>query len=151
MLCKKYDDLVLSIYGDGELLDECKSQVNKLALNEKVIFHGFVSDMPNVYQNIDVLLMPSTFEALPLTLLESMASGVPAIASNINGIPEIIDNNKDGILIQPKVPQEIINSLDKILSDKNQVIEMAKAARDKIEDHYSLEIMVKNTINVYSI
>lgn len=149
ILCKAHDDLVLSIYGDGELLDQCKGQVESLGISEHVVFHGFVSDMPQVYQNIDVLLMPSTFEALPLTLLESMASGVPAIASNINGIPEIIDNNVDGMLIRPREPQDIVDAVEEFISDSNKVHIIGHEARTKIQHNFSLDLMVKNTIDVY--
>lgn len=139
----------LYIYGDGELYDVLIDQVKELGLQDVVVFHGFVSNMSEVYCNIDLLVMPSTFEALPLTLLESMASSVPVIASKINGIPEVIDEGIDGMLIEPGDIEGLVKCVSELVNNHMKMDSYKKACREKIITKFTLNHMVDNTIRVY--
>jgi len=142
-------NIKLLVFGDGELISECVGLTESLNLSSTVKFLGFQKDMYNIYSMLDVLLMPSIFEALPLTLIEAMATGLPVIASNVNGIPEVIDHEINGVLIEPKnvvLIQEAITNLD---NDRNKLRDFGINARKKIEDSFSLEKMVEETVQVY--
>ena len=148
-LSKKYPEIKIAVFGDGELMNNCKDMVASLKLKSQVSFTGFQSDMQKVYKTLDALLMPSTFEALPLTLLEAMASGVPAIASNINGIPEVVRDGVNGLLVPPADIGALVNGIELIYNDRDLLNKMGVAARNTIELEFSLEKMVRDTISVY--
>lgn len=148
-LSKKYPEIKIAVFGDGELMNNCKDLVASLKVKSQVSFPGFQGDMQKVYKTLDALLMPSTFEALPLTLLEAMASGVPVIASNINGIPEVIRDGVNGLLVPPADVGALVNGIELICNDRDRLKKMGIAARKTIELEFSLEKMVRDTISVY--
>ena len=80
---KKDNDAVLLLLGTGDLLDEIKNKVNKMGLNDSVKFCGSSDEMEKMYQAMDVFLMPSHFEGLPVTGVEAQASGLPIVFSDV--------------------------------------------------------------------
>ena len=120
-----------------------------LKIESQVLFLGFQNDMQRIYAAIDALLMPSTFEALPLTLLEAMAMNVPAIASDINGIPEVVTNKINGLLITPRNTDAIVEAMELLYRDRALLAQLGSAARKTIEHKFSSKKMVKDTIVVY--
>ncbi len=148
-MVKKHDDVKLMIIGDGELQKEMIDIAQRKGIDSKVIFAGFQKDMPAVYAALNVLLMPSTFEALPLTLLEAMSMGIPAIASRINGIPEVIENEKNGFLIPPQKWESLFLKMEQLYHDPGLTYSLSKASIKKIRKNFSIKQMVSNTISIY--
>ena len=109
----------IHIFGDGPERHNLETLCNSLeSLKDRVVFHGFVNDPSKYYNDIDVALLPSLGEGIPLSLLEVMRLGIPCIATNVGGIPEIIINNESGILIEPKDGKALVEAINR-LSDKN--------------------------------
>jgi glycosyltransferase involved in cell wall biosynthesis len=95
--------------------------------------------------------MPTTRqEGLPLTILEAMANGLPVIASDIGGISQVIKDGGDGLLVKPGDVSELINAIKVLKNDEGMRLEFSNAAREKIEDKYSKERMVEETLAVFS-
>ncbi|MDT2886052.1 glycosyltransferase [Lactococcus lactis] len=90
-------DWFLNIYGDGEDLESEKLYISQNGLDHKVKFHGWVNKPFNEIKEADCLVMSSTYEGFPLTVVEAMSYGIPVVSSNINGPNEII-NDKNGVL-----------------------------------------------------
>ncbi len=110
----------IHIFGDGPERNNLENLVKSLTnLKNKIVFHGFVNDPSKYYDNIDIALLPSLGEGIPLSLLEVMRIGIPCIATNVGGIPEIIINNESGILITPNENQELINAINKLSNKEN--------------------------------
>ena len=110
----------IHIFGDGPERNNLENLCNSLVtLKDKVIFHGFVNDPSLYYENIDIALLPSLGEGIPLSLLEVMRLGIPCIATNVGGIPEIITNNESGILVEPNDKKSLIEAISR-LSDKEE-------------------------------
>ncbi|MBP5470744.1 MAG: glycosyltransferase [Candidatus Riflebacteria bacterium] len=105
----------IHIFGDGPERKNLEELCNSLEnLKNKVIFHGFVNDPSQYYNDIDIALLPSLGEGIPLSLLEVMRLGIPCIATNVGGIPEIIINKKSGILIEPQNSNALIEAINKL-------------------------------------
>lgn len=116
---KKLNIGKIHIFGDGPERENLEKLCNSLAgLNDKVVFHGFVNDPSLFYDDIDVALLPSLGEGIPLSLLEVMRLGIPCLATNVGGIPEIIENNESGILFEPNDANALIEAINR-LSDRN--------------------------------
>jgi glycosyltransferase involved in cell wall biosynthesis len=144
--------LKLDIVGTGPYLDELKKLIAKLKLEKNVICHGRVEDneLSKMFAAADIYLMPTTRqEGLPLTILEAMANGLPVIASDIGGIPQVIEDEGDGLLVKPGDVSELINAIRILKNDEDMRLKLSKAARKTIEDKYSKERMVDETLAVF--
>lgn len=108
-LNEDYPDLVLVILGSGVLVKKLKKQVEINNLKHVIKFYGQIlhKDMPQWLNACDLLCLPSHNEGTPTIILESLACGVPVVASNVGGIPEIIKNGKNGFIVNPKAPIEL--------------------------------------------
>lgn len=136
--------------GEGKLESDLKKEVAELGIADKVVFSGFQKDMPAQYSCIDILLMPSLFEGLPLSLLEAMAMKKPALASKINGIPEVIDHNINGLLLPPEDTDAIANAMKRLYDDRNLISVWGEKSHSKIKNKFSLELMAKKTEEIYT-
>lgn len=106
----------LAIVGDGELRNELVILADELNIRDRVSFLGARSDICEFLTAIDVFVMPSLWEGQPIALLEALASGKPCIASDVDGIPEIITDGVNGYLVEPR-------DIDKLASMMNATIE----------------------------
>jgi glycosyltransferase involved in cell wall biosynthesis len=100
---------VLELIGDGRMFDEIKQYVEVRNLKSAVSFLGMKT---NVYQYIneaDIFVLPSLYEGIPMTLIEAMGTGIPIVATNVGGIPNMLSNNKSAILTSPDA-EEIANA-----------------------------------------
>jgi len=113
---------------------------------------NIISNMPNAskyLKNFDIFVLPSLKEGLPYVVLEAGLAGLPVIASSIGGIPEIIENGKEGLLVPPANPEELAVAIKKLIEDKTLRENLAKSLNEKIKKEFSLEKMLKETISQY--
>lgn len=104
------------VFGDGPLLNECKSKYHDF-----VLFKGYCSDVNSIYSAIDLLVLTSDFENCPMTILEAKARGIPCVAPKVGGIPEIVQEGIDGFLYKQKdCESDILNYIQNI--DENYSI-----------------------------
>ena len=127
--------------GEGELDSELKASVAALGLSDCVHFTGFRDDVIGILKSIDFLLMPSRWEGLPLTLLESMACGTPALASRVGGIPDVIDNGCNGMLFDSGDTATLVQCLLQILQGWPADSDMPSAARRTVEQRFSAALV----------
>src|SRR3989344_7277775 len=113
---------------------------------------NIISNIPNAskyLKNFDIFVLPSLKEGLPYVLLEAGLAGMHVIASNVGGIPEIIENGKEGLLVPPANPEELAVAIKKLIEDKTLRENLAKNLNEKIKKEFSLEKMLKETISQY--
>lgn len=123
--------------GEGDLEANLKDEVTRRGLTENVIFSGFRQDVISLLKSIDFLVMPSRWEGLPITLLESMASSAPAVATTVGGIPDLIEHHKDGLLCAPGDPEALQEAILTMLTNTGERSKMAEAGQIKIQSDYS--------------
>lgn len=141
--------LTLLIIGDGSDKDSIKNKVKELQLTEHVIFTGTRKDIPEIFSIMDIYLLTSLNEGLPISLLEAMASQLPIISTNVGDINTVIKNEINGFLVESKDILNIRNSLLKLINDTELRIQLAKAASKTIENHYSSSQMSKAYCELY--
>ena len=113
---------------------------------------NIISNIPNAskyLKNFDIFVLPSLKEGLPYVILEAGLAGLPVIASNVGGIPEIIENGKEGLLVPPANPEELAKAIKKLIDDKTLRENLAKNLHEKIQKEFSLEKMLEQTISLY--
>jgi len=131
-------------------LDYLKSMVRRFSLNYNVEFCGFHKDVENVLSDARILVAPSVIEeSFGRVAIEGFACGVPVIASNLGGFKEIIENGKDGILVEPKNPGGIAEAMLKIIKNPQYATELTLKARRKVEQSYNLQCCLDLTKKVY--
>lgn len=146
---ERYPNLYLLIAGDGPIKDKLKNLSVHMGLEQNVIFLGYRNDIPEFMTDLDLLVMPSLAEGFPLSLLEGMAVGLPIVATRVGGIPEIITDGREGILVSPSDPLALSNSIIHILEDEPFRKEMIEKDREKVNILFSLEKMLTEMSKIY--
>jgi len=132
------------IIGEGKLLNQLKAKVIKMRLEDKIYFLGNRKELPILYQAMDVFVMSSLREGFPLTILEAMAAKVPIVATNVGGVGECIEHEKDGILVEPKNPKKLAEAIQRILTDQNLKEKLIHHANEKVRSRFSVQKMTKD-------
>lgn len=135
----------LTIAGTGELLDDLSDLVTLHHLNDRVNFIGAVADVPALIAEHDVVVMPSRWEGIGLVVMEGMAAGRPVVASNVGGIPELIEHGKTGILVQPENPHALAEALAWVWEHQDA----ARAIGARAREHARLQCDIKEMVAQY--
>ncbi len=131
-------------------LKELFELAQKPYLKGKVKFLGRVQDIPAVLKKLDLLVLTTTTqEAFGRVIIEAGAVGVPVVATRVGGVVEIIEHGKDGLLVEPADPHGLSGAILKLLKDENLAANFAQNLKQKVEEKFSLKILVEKTIAVY--
>jgi len=142
-------NLFFIIIGSGELSDTLHRMVSQKNLQERIIFYE--SNEANKFLTAyDIFILPSIKEGLPYTILEAGCAKLPVIVSNVGGIPEIIQNKKNGLLTEPRNVGEITEALTKLISNPSQREDLGEALFHTVQENFSTRAMVQKTITYYN-
>ncbi len=142
-------NFALVIVGSGSLEGELRRQVRELNLDPYVIFAGFRSDMPRVLAALDLFVMPSISEGLGTAALEAGAAGVPIVASNVGGIPEVVADGERGLLVEPACPEALARAILRFHADRDFAARCAAAEREFVRKNFSEESLIEMTEGIY--
>ena len=144
---KEFDVILI---GSGENPDKEKMYNYDKKYNlDNVRLIEFIPNAVKYLKAFDIFVLPSLKEGLPYTIIEAMAAQLPIIATNVGGIPEMIENNINGILIEPKNPDLIRKKITYLINNPEKTQAMAQKARQKAEQEFSLDRMIEKTKRVY--
>lgn len=137
------------LVGEGDLEHEIRDRVAERNVEDTIVFAGFRKDIPEVLDFLDVFVMPSVMEGLCTSILDALASRKPVVGSEVGGIPEIIEDGVTGLLAQPRDAQSLATALTRMLEDRQRAQTLANQGRQKVEDHFSVQSMVRGVQEVY--
>jgi L-malate glycosyltransferase len=120
-----------------------------LGLGDRVVFAGLRTDVPALLRSFSVAVMPSLNEALSNVLLESMAAGAPVVATRVGGTPEAVQDGVNGLLVPPGEPLPLANAICELLANPPLAARLGHAARQSINDRYSMTRMAAATEQLY--
>jgi glycosyltransferase involved in cell wall biosynthesis len=135
--------------GDGELKEELTGQVEQAGLSDFVRFLGVREDVPQLLAISDLFVLPSLWEGLSNAVLEAMAAGVPVIASNVEGAPELIVHEKTGLLVSPADANALKQSVQHLLINESLRTSIAEASKESVERKFSQDANVVAFIDLY--
>lgn len=128
-------------HNETNYLGVLKAMAKELHLEKEVYFAGYRPDMESVVASLDVLVMPSRFETFGRVLIEAMAAKTPVIATRGGGVPDIIENEVEGLLVAPENAAELAAAMERLTLDEALRGRLASAAYNKVQTHYSKEVV----------
>ena len=137
------------VVGGGEDEDELRRQVREAGLAERVALPGYREDVDAFYALMDVSVLTSFSEGLSITLLESMAHGIPAVATRVGGNPEVVLDGETGCLVPPDGMEEFAERVAALLGDPELRERMGAAARERVRSEFSLRRASADYVNLY--
>ena len=137
------------IAGDGPEKKPLQEMAEGLGLEKHVIFCGHRQDVSQVYNALDIFVLSSLAEGLPIALLEAAFHAKPIIATSVGGIPEVVENNKTGILVPSHDPVQLGNRMLELLSDGGKAKTMGIAAKRRIETEFGCKSWIRAIEDVY--
>jgi glycosyltransferase involved in cell wall biosynthesis len=142
-------DTVFLIVGTGPLADELRTQAEALKISDRVIFTGARRDVTTLNHLIDVFLLPSREEALPLAVLEAMAAARPIVASAVGGVPEVVVDGETGILLAPSDRDGFVRAVVALLEDPDRRRQLGERGRRRAATRFRVDRMVGETLRYY--
>jgi glycosyltransferase involved in cell wall biosynthesis len=139
----------LLVVGEGSHREALERQAAELRIAHRVVFTGRRDDVPAATAALDVAVLPSYREAQGLTILEAMALSRPVVASNVGGIPEMVEDGVTGLLVPPGDPDALASAIVRLLLDHSLADTLARAGHDLVHDRFCLELMVKAIETIY--
>jgi glycosyltransferase involved in cell wall biosynthesis len=137
------------LIGDGPQREELEKQVAKNKLRNDFLIIEPSGDDAKYLKAFDVFVMSSIKEGLPYILLEAMAAGLPIVVTEAGGIPEMIKNHENGLMVAQKNPEQLAIAIQGILENKNISKELGEQAKKAVDEKFSLEEMVEKTEKIY--
>ena len=132
----------LSIVGDGPLLPAVREQVARLGLGDAVWLPGARADIKDLLHGFDVFVLPSLAEGTPVSMLEAMACGLPVVASRVGGIPEVVDDGVQGLLVPVGDLDALAQALARYAADPLLRAAHGRAGRARVEERFSMRAML---------
>lgn len=137
------------IVGAGPLEEEVKEEMNRLKLQKRVFFPGLQTEVRPYFEAMDVFMMSSQFEGLPIALLEAMSMECAVVATDAGGIKEVIRNEEDGMTCDVEDWQRLSELCQVLIDDRGKLKAYQKAARQRVVDSFSLKKMVLQLEDYY--
>lgn len=150
IMVERNPKMKLFVIGEGEEEEQLKELTKKLNLDWHVNFVGQVAyrKVPEYMAAADVFVLPSLSEGFPLVMPEAMACGLPIVATKVGGVPEIITDGENGLLVEPKNPQQIAEKVLLLLGDDELRQKISKSNKDKVKN-YSWENVIQRLEELY--
>jgi glycosyltransferase involved in cell wall biosynthesis len=140
----------LLVAGAGPFEEAYKKEVRALGCEDIVSFLGFRKDSPDLMAAADLLVLPSVAEAFGLVLAEALYVGTPVVATRVGGIPEIIDDGVDGVLVAPGDSKALADAITGLLNNSERRGTLAGRGRERIASRFRFEEMVRSYEAVYT-
>ena len=141
------------IAGSGPMEADLRQEIQRRNLGEQVKLLGHIGDrakLIDLYSHAAIFVHPAHYEGLPTVLLEAMACARPSVVTAVSGALDVIEHNQNGLLVPPRAPQQMAESILHLLNQPQVARQVGKAARQTIEERYSWRIVSENYLAAYA-
>lgn len=150
LLINKYNLPIMgAIIGDGKLRPEIENIIGNYGLQERIILTGRIDNPEKYLKAFDIYACSSIKEGLPYSILEAMSAELPIIATKVGGIPEMIHDQKNGLCVKPKSPEQIAAAIKFIIDNPDSATQFGLQAKNDAENNFSFSRMAKETFSIY--
>ncbi len=144
-----HDNVTFIAVGDGHLAPQIRTLLAEHQLTDKFILAGYQTNVGDYLKNFDIFVLASKMEGLGTSLLDAQAAGIPVVGTDTGGIPEIIKNHQNGLLVPHENPPALAAALNQLISDEKLCRELAKNARKSVQK-FSIDKTVARNIELYN-
>lgn len=145
LVCKKNPNAKFLLIGDereGEIADPLKERVASLGLTDRILFLGFRTDVPDLLYLLDIFVLPSISEGLPLSIIEAKAAAKPIVATDVGGVSEVVTDGQNGYLVPPGDESSLAERLIKLAENADLRQTMGTNGYDEARAMFSMETMI---------
>ena len=139
----------IAVVGDGPEGSRLRREARRLNLEGRFLFLGERKDAAPVQSLFDIFVLPSLWEGLPFVLVEAAALGKPIVATAVDGVPEMLEDGKTGLLIPPNDASALADAVIRLLRDKDEARRLGETARRLVPPRFPLRRMIDQTQNLY--
>lgn len=144
-------DVHVLVVGDGPQRERLVRLAEKLGVAGRFHLAGFRTDIPACLAAMDLFVLPSLFEGLPISILEAMASGLPVVATNVDGVPEAVVDGVTGLLVRPGRPRRLAESVLELLEEPARAAAMGAAGRERVRDRFTIDRFIASVRGQYEL
>ena len=149
LVVRKVPDARFLIVGQGELEHTLRHQIKHLNLEKHVVLTGFREDVLSLQKGFDVFVMCSVSEGLGTSALDAMACGRPVVATQVGGLPEVVDHRETGLLVPARDPGSLAEAIVELLQDRALREQYGNTAQERARERFSADRMIDETVEVY--
>ena len=149
IVAKRFPNAHLVLVGEGELRSIIVDRIDQLHLNDRVHLTGNKNNPWKIYHSLDLFIMSSIYEGLGRSITEALSCGVPVVCTSVEGVPEIVRDNKTGILVPPKDVIALADGVIKSLNNMEASKKMARKGRKFVNDNFDVNKMVRDIDALY--
>jgi glycosyltransferase involved in cell wall biosynthesis len=143
-----HPEVHLVFVGKGDLEEKLKTRAAQIGVADKVLFLGWRNDIPEIMQLFDIFVLPSLNEGMGRVIVEAMAAGKPVVASNVGGIPDLVEHAKNGFLFEPGNSKQMSQEIKRLLGNQTLQNEMGLIGK-KRSINFNVEKMIEKINNTY--
>lgn len=148
-LLREWSTLSCVFVGEGECRESLRALARDAGVDHACRFVGSRDDVIDWYEAADVVVLPSLSEGFPFVILEALAMSRPVVATQVNGVPEIIEDGCTGLLVPPRDAQALEIAIRRMLRDQASAIQMGRAGRSRVASQFTVERMLAETVRVF--
>jgi len=148
-LAEKYGRLKFVIVGDGPERSCLEGLTMRMKLDGRVRFTGFVEEMERIYMALDILVISSSMEGIPLTALEAMRHGIPVVSTRVGGIPEIIEHGVNGLIVDAGDMEGLGREVESLVMDSGKYLAISQSARERVRREFNRSLWIEKIQNCY--
>ncbi|MCW3976735.1 MAG: glycosyltransferase family 4 protein [Candidatus Bathyarchaeota archaeon] len=150
---QKFGDVKFVISGKGFKKNEenLRKLAEKLKIEKYVMFLGYVPDekLPDLYAASDIFVLPALYENFPFAILEAQSTGLPVISTKVGGIPEFLEENENGFLVEPGDPEQLAQKIIALLQNPELAEELGRCGRRRVEEKVAWPLITSQVVDLY--
>ena len=150
LIHRTYPQVRIRIIGDGPLRDSLAAQSRALGVDGIVEFLGARNDVPAQLRQFDLFILPSLWEGLPYVLLEAMATGLPIVTTDFNGVREMITDGREGIVVPSRNAHALAAAVIDLIGNDARRADLGAKGAQVVKERFGLDAMIEQTMNVYT-
>lgn len=148
LVAKTHPETLFVIIGDGPLRSLIEEKVEALRVSSNVKLLGAIPEARKYFKEFDLFVLSSVKEGFPWTLLEAAAAGVPIVATAVGGVPEFVENERTGLLVEAKNPGKLAEAIKKLIENSDMRKRVTREALSRLEQEYSLQTVLQKSEQV---
>ncbi|OGC83077.1 MAG: hypothetical protein A2W07_00135 [candidate division Zixibacteria bacterium RBG_16_43_9] len=149
LISQEFPSVRFIVVGDGELRKTLTDLVTDLGIEDKVIFCGFRKDLVNIYADLDIVVLSSLNEGLPVSIIEALAARKAVVATDVGGVKDLVEHGVTGLIVPKQDPQKLAQGMTYLLRNPQEGLKFGENGRKKVYPSLNYTRLVSDIENLY--